>query len=69
MRYVLYPGPVDSKNDRDTHFIDGPTLAKLYGVDVRKCVYANQHGFKELPDDVRLFPRFDGNYTLNLPIR
>jgi hypothetical protein len=64
MRYVLHPGYVISATDRDQHFIGGPRLANLYGVDIRNCVYGDVPGYSEQKGDVHLRPRIDGNYTL-----
>lgn len=63
-RYVLHPGWVYSKNDGDRHFIGGPRLARLYGVDIRQCVFGDVPQYSELPGDIHLRPRRDGNYTL-----
>lgn len=38
IKYVLRPGIIPSKNDKDRHFIDAPTLARLYGVRMQECV-------------------------------
>lgn len=63
-RYVLHPGYVYSANDGDRHFIGGPRLARLYGVDIRYCVFGDVPQYSELPGDIHLRPRRDGNYTL-----
>ena len=36
--YILFPGMVVSKADGDVHYIDAPTLARLYGLDIRECI-------------------------------
>jgi len=64
MRYVLHPGYVTSKNDGDQHFIGGPRLAKLYGVDMRQCVFGDVPEYREQEGDVHLCPDYHGNYTL-----
>lgn len=64
MRYVLHPGYVTSKNDGDRHFIGGPRLARLYGVDIRQCVFGDTPEYREQEGDVHLIPRISGNYTL-----
>jgi hypothetical protein len=66
MRYILHPGYVQSKNDRDEHFISGQQLARLYGVDYMACVFGDVAGYREMEGDVHLWPRFDGNYSLPL---
>lgn len=66
-RYVLHPGYVTSKNDGQEHFIGGPRLAKLYGVDIRDreaVVFGDDLGYREQPGDVHLYPRYDGNYDI-----
>lgn len=54
MRYVLHPGYVTSKNDGDQHFIGGPRLAQLYGVDIRQCVFGDMPEYRERDGDVHL---------------
>ncbi len=62
MRYVLHPGFVYSKSDGDRHYINGPTLASLYGLDFKQCVMGNSPRYHPLPGDVHLHPRRDGQY-------
>ena len=67
VRYVLHPGHVLSATDGQTHFINGARLAVLYGLNLRdyqRAVFAGERGYRELPGDVHLYPRRDGNYTL-----
>lgn len=63
MRYVLHPGYVTSKNDGQEHFIGGPRLARLYGVDIRECVFGDVPEYQEQDGDVHLHPDYHGNYT------
>jgi len=63
MRYVLHPGYVTSKNDGQEHFIGGPRLAMLYGVDMRQCVFGDVKEYREQEGDVHLWPDYHGNYT------
>lgn len=64
-RYVLVPDWVFSKHDGERHWISAPTLASLYGVPLGKCVIDDGlGGFRSAPDDVRLGPRYDGDYML-----
>ena len=35
--FVLHPGPVESKSDGQTHYIEAWELAILYGVNVNEC--------------------------------
>lgn len=67
VRYVLHPGYVTSAADGQMHFVGGQRLAALYGVDIRdrwSVVYGDEPGYRELPGDVHLHPRHDGNYSL-----
>lgn len=61
--YVLHPGWVTSKNDRDRHFITARMLIGLYGVAPSRCRVASQRQQPE-PGCVHLYPRYDGNYSL-----
>ena len=64
-KYLIVPGYVTSRSDRQEHFIGARQLMRLYGVNPAECVVA---------DDTRpgmngqglwpLRPRFDGNYRL-----
>lgn len=67
VRYVLHPGYVTSATDGREHFIGGPRLAALYGVDIRDIravVFGDMRGYCEQPGDVHLHPRYDGHYSL-----
>jgi len=67
VRYVLHPGYVTSATDGQRHWISGTRLAVLHGLDSRDwrgVVFAGERGYRELPGDVHLYPRRDGNYTL-----
>lgn len=67
-RIILHPGPVKSATDGQEHYIDAPTLARLYGVDLKDCLVHDfrreetYRGFWARRDDVHLYPRRDGNY-------
>ena len=63
-RYVLHPGYVGSVTDGDEHFIGGPRLAGLYGVDIRSCVFGDMPEYRERDGDVHLYPKRNGDYTL-----
>lgn len=57
------PGHIQSKNDRDTHFITFHQLCRLYQLDPRECINGQDHlGLRIDPDDTLYFPRYDGNY-------
>jgi hypothetical protein len=65
--YLLCPGWVTSKNDGQKHYIDGPQLARLYGLSLRDCVILDGRRsriIREYEELTRLAPRFDGNYSL-----
>ena len=70
MAYVLFPGEMKSKADGDMHYISAPELARLYGVDYRKCkvVYQDSEssvrGYRKCPNDIELYPRYSGDYSL-----
>jgi hypothetical protein len=66
VRYRLLPGHVRSANDRDVHFIDAPTLARLYGVRMGECL-VGESKFGDPPGLIDLFPRRDGNYLTPVP--
>ena len=67
VRYVLHPGYVISANDGQEHFISGPRLAALYGLNIgdrKVVVFGDMPTYRELPGDVHLHPRYDGNDSL-----
>jgi hypothetical protein len=77
VRYLLCPGYVKSKYDGDEHYIGAMRLARLYGVDPRKCgifepswlarslgLRLDERRYKDL---IKLVPRYDGDYTLPSP--
>lgn len=64
MRYVLHPGWIHSKNDGDRHFIGGHRLTRLYGVDMRQCIYGDVSNYIEQEGDIHLYPRYQGDYSL-----
>jgi hypothetical protein len=67
IKYLVCPGWISSKTDRDEHYIDAPMLMKLYGVDSRECLIRPTGsallGWQELTDLVRLEPRYHGDYS------
>lgn len=63
-RYVLHPGYVYSAHDNDRHFIGGPRLAGLYGVDIRDCVFGDVPQYREQEGDIHLRPDRSGKYSL-----
>lgn len=67
LKYVIFPGPVTSGNDGDVHFIDAPTLIRLYKVDPKECViyHSDERDFgKSFKGLITLHPRYDGNYEI-----
>ena len=64
IRYVLHPGYVTSQTDGDQHFIGGPKLARLYGVDIRECVFGDVPYYREQPGDVHLYLKANSDYSL-----
>lgn len=64
LRYVLHPGYIISKEDGQEHFIGGPRLARLYGVNLLDCVYGDMPGYRQKEGDVHLHPDYHGNYKL-----
>lgn len=67
-KYALYPGYMISKHDGDRHFIDAPTLARLYKVPLDECVefQTDRHDWAESAAVglIKLVPRYDGDYVL-----
>jgi hypothetical protein len=67
IKYAVYPGYVISKNDGDEHYIGARQLMRLYGVSQRECrIFDKHHHHLNSAADglIALYPRFDGNYTL-----
>lgn len=62
-RYVLHPGYITSAHDGQDHFIGGPRLARLYGVDIKQCVWIDRDYFPQT-GDIHLIPREDGDYRI-----
>ena len=67
VKYVVIPGKILSRNDEDIHFIDAPTLMRLYKVDPDECIVKHNderdryHNFDGL---IELRPSYRGNYEL-----
>lgn len=67
IKYVVYPGLVDSLNDGVTHYVSAPKLIELYNVYPQECIIC--HSRKDLVGyDVSklipLFPDRTGKYKL-----
>lgn len=56
-----------SKNDGQFHYINAPTLMRLYKVDPHECLIRyndkRDHG-KDFPGLIELRPRYDGDYEI-----
>ncbi|HDR9259590.1 TPA: hypothetical protein QDB21_005612 [Burkholderia vietnamiensis] len=73
--YVLHPGPITSATDGDSHYIDASALVRLYGLrDGEYVIYEPPRAFDRARSWRRdpyegmthLFPRADGNYSLQV---
>ena len=62
--YAVHPGYIQSKSDGDVHFIDAPTIIRLYGVEPDKCIVWEENFGYYTDCLVHLYPTFDGNYSL-----
>lgn len=72
-KYLVIGGKISSKYDMDIHFISARRLVDLYGVDINECILTNERDERrdllgvspvERSLLIRLFPRYDGNYSL-----
>lgn len=67
IKFVVIPGRMMSRSDEDIHYIDAPTLMRLYKVDPNECIVKHNderdryHNFDGL---IALRPRYDGDYRL-----
>ena len=69
VRYLLCPGNVMSKTDRQYHHVGAQDLARLYGVRMDQCEVRPERmlarfGWRPAAGVIELHPRFDGNYSL-----
>jgi hypothetical protein len=64
IKYVIHPGYVPSKTDRNRHHIGAHMLMRLYHVNPAECVIDD--GFPNLwpADAIHLYPNYHGDYTL-----
>lgn len=52
-----------SKYDRDRHYIGVGQLMSLYGLTYKdKIIISGELGYKEKPNDIHLYPRYNGDY-------
>lgn len=66
-KYVICTGYIVSKNDGDRHYIDAPTLMRLYKVNPMGCIVNRDHDSMRGVDTSKLIwlrARYDGNYQL-----
>lgn len=69
IKYIILPGWVRSKSDRQLHFINHDKLIHLYGLNKDECVIINNdllslpNKYKHLPI---LEPRYNGDYKSHL---
>jgi len=65
-RYVVHPGSILSKTDRQLHHITFGQLVQLYQVDPKECINASDIQSTGRFSDamVHLYPDYDGNYSL-----
>ena len=67
-RFLIMPGKIVSKNDKQVHFVSGKQLITLYGVEESECVIYQGavhkgHDFSSL---LQLAPRYRGDYKRHL---
>lgn len=70
-KYIVFSGPITSKNDKDVHHISANQLIKLYNVKKEECIILNR---KDYGSDLRssglrgsykiLEPRYSGDYSM-----
>ena len=66
-KYVICPSHVVSRNDGELHYIDAPTLMRLYGVNPMECIVNRDRASMRDIDTMKLIwlaPRYDGKYQL-----
>ena len=70
-RFIVCPGVVVSRYDKERHFISAARLMELHHVSSKQCIIINRgrHQDSDLrgldtSEMVRLFPRRDGRYKL-----
>lgn len=69
VRYLLCPGHVVSKADRQYHYVGARDLARLYGVRMDQCEVRPERmmarfGWRPQAGLIELHPRYDGDYSL-----
>lgn len=72
IKYAIYPGYAQSKNDGDIHYIGVAQLVKLYQVHISECIIIDSsrpetyEGWTDefLKSLIHLRPRYDGRYPI-----
>lgn len=69
VRYMIHPGPVDSKSDGDTHYVGVRDLIRLYGVNPSECCVADDRTLRGMSREsydamIHLYPDYHGRYEL-----
>lgn len=66
-KYLVISERVNSKHDRDIHFISCSRLCELYGVNPEECIFADEdrpETFRGVPEGlIELRPDFTGKYN------
>lgn len=66
IKYVICPGYMISKNDREVHYISSIQLMKLYNVNPAECIicdYSRPKTHKGLHNNlIYLYPKYNGHY-------
>ena len=69
IRFLLCPGNIPSKNDKQWHYVSAQRLAALYGVPMSECrvrpELEHRHGWDGSPGLIVLEPRYHGDYEVN----
>ena len=67
--YAIHGDIVVSQRDGDIHFVSAPMLARLYGLQPGQWIDATRaqsmFGLKNPEDLIHLYPRSDGDYSLD----
>lgn len=69
-KYILHPGGITSERDGQLHYVSAAALAKLYSVDMSKCIVVTRHNAlgklrgMDTSKMIKLYPSYDGDYSL-----
>lgn len=66
IRFAVYPGNIESRNDGDIHFIGFRKLCQLYSINPKECLdmsHRDNHG-RDISGLQRLGPSYAGDYNL-----